>query len=92
MGDRHEYIVIDSCPKCGGEHRYRLAVDRSIIMKMLTASDIYEEPRQVRFVRLFTCPVKKEDYQASFFLTDTSFDRIKDVKVMGTAANGEDDE
>ena len=89
MSDGHEYIAIDSCPKCNGQHRYKLSVDRSIILKMSNAYDMYERGRQVRFVRLFTCPVKNEDYQATFFLTDTSSDRIKDVRIVGIAANDE---
>jgi len=92
VSPRSECIAIDSCPKCQGRHRYKLAVDRSIVIKMLTASDMYERARQVRFVRLFTCPVKKEDYQATFYLSDTSSDRIKDVRVVGIVSSDEQED
>jgi len=86
---RAEYVSIGKCPKCGGEHRYRLQVKRAIIIKMLTMSDMNERPRPVRLTRLFTCPKTADDYQATFTLTDTSFDRIEDVSVLGEARHDE---
>lgn len=79
-----EHIDISTCPKCKGGHRYRLDVERALVMKMLTAADFNERPRQVEFTRFFTCPVKNEEFQASFTLTDTSSDRIERVRVVGT--------
>lgn len=84
-----EYVKITGCPKCQGEHRYRLEVKRALVIKMLTASDMSERPRAVRLTRLFTCPKTQADYQGTFTLTDTSFNRIEDVTVGG---NADDDE
>jgi hypothetical protein len=81
-----DYIDIPSCPKCENRHRYELSVERSMIMKLMTVSDVSEEPRRIRFTRLFTCPVKNEEFQASFALTDTSSDRIKSVQIVGIAS------
>jgi len=62
-----------------------------MIIKMLTMSDMNEPTRRVRITRLFTCPVTKEDYQATFTLTDTSYNRIADVSVIGVGANDEEE-
>jgi hypothetical protein len=78
-----------TAPKCPYGHRYKLKVERAIVIKMLTMSDLNERPRRVRVTRLFTCPLKNEEFQARFILTDTSWDRIKDVQVAGiTNDNG----
>lgn len=84
-----EYLDIPDCPKCSGQHRYKLKVDRAVVMKMLSMSDISERPRQVRVTRLFTCPVKGEDFEATFVLTDTSSNRINDVAIEGIADDNE---
>lgn len=78
-----EYLVIHNCPKCSDGHSYELEVERSMIIKMMTISDLNEPSRKVKVTRIFTCPVKNEEYQARFVLTDTSSDRIKNVKVIG---------
>lgn len=57
---------------------------------MLPMSDMNEVPSQVPFTRLFTCPIKNEDHQATFSLTDTSSDRIKGVEVEGVAKDDGD--
>jgi len=84
-----EYVKITGCPKCQGEHKYRLEVKRALIMKMLTASDMNERPRTVRLTRLFTCPKTQADYQATFTVTDTSHNRIEGVTVLGDAGDDE---
>ena len=86
-----EYLYIPNCPKCTGRHRYKLRVDRSVVIKLLTMSDLSESPRQVRFTRFFTCPIKNEEFEARFVLTDTSSNRIKDVTVEGIADDNEKD-
>jgi hypothetical protein len=85
-----EYVKITDCPKCKGQHRYRLEVKRAVIIKMLTMSDMNERSRAVRVTRLFTCPKTRDDYQATFPLTDTSSNRIENVSVVGEA--GEDEQ
>lgn len=82
-----EYLQVNDCPKCEGVHKYSLKVERSVIMKMMTSSDLSEKPRKVKLIRLFTCPTSQEDYQATFILTDTSSDRIEGVTVLGATDN-----
>jgi hypothetical protein len=48
-----------------------------------------EHPSTVKTTQVFTCPLKNEQYQASLYLEDTSFDRIKAVAVIGLAREGE---
>jgi len=84
-----EHVNIRNCPKCKAEHRYRLEVKRALILKMFTMSDMNERARAVRVTRLFTCPATNQDYQATFTLTDTSDNRIKDVSVVALAADDE---
>lgn len=84
-----EYLDIPNCPKCAQAHRYRLDVDRALIIKALTMSDMSERARSVRFSRLFTCPTKNEDFVAHFILTDTSSNRIQNVSLKGIAHGGE---
>jgi len=78
-----EYLDIPNCPKCKEGHRYKLKVERAIVMKFLTMSDMSEQPRKVRITRLFTCPIKNEEFEANLTLTDTSSNRIKSVEVEG---------
>jgi len=84
-----EHLEIPKCPKCNDGHRYKLDVERSLVMKMLTMDDMNERPRAVKITRLFTCPVKNEEFQAKFTLYDTSSDRIENVSVVGVSHDGE---
>jgi hypothetical protein len=78
-----EYIDIRTCPKCGRPHRYKLSVERSYVMKLMTMGDASEPPRRVSFTRLFTCPSKNEEFQGQLTLTETSSDRVRSVDVLG---------
>lgn len=80
-----EFLNISKCAKCNKPHRYRLEVERSIIMKLMTPDDLNEKPRQVRITRIFTCPVKNEEFEARFILHDTSSDRIENVTISGVS-------
>jgi len=86
-----ETIEIEGCTHCGGTHTYTLEVERAVIIKMMTVSDMSERCRSVKVTRLFVCPVKKEQYQATFYLEDTSSSRIKDVSVVRLAGDASDD-
>jgi hypothetical protein len=82
----YEVITIERCPRCPNSHRYRLAVQRSILLKMFTMDDMTEQLRPVRVTRLFTCPTTNEDYEARIVLYDDSGNRIKQVgQVLGLA-------
>ena len=85
-----EYIDIPNCPKCSLSHRYKLEVDRSVVVKMITMDDMQERPRSVRVTRIFTCPETDEEFQGRLVLTDTSSDRIKNVTVVGVATDEQD--
>jgi hypothetical protein len=82
-----EHLDVKGCPKCGGSHRFRLAVERSVILKFMTRMDTMDRSRRVRFTRLFTCPTKNEEFEATFVLTETSSDVIS-----GVTAGGVDDD
>jgi len=86
-----EIVGIRNCPHCQGTHYYKLEVERTILMKWMSSSDTLEQPRNVKITRLFVCPVKHEQYQGTFYLQDTSSDRIKDVKVIDLAEEKEND-
>jgi len=79
-----ERIEIRVCPHCTRSHKYKLDVARAIVWRMMT-SDVHEQPRRVKITRLFMCPEKHEQYQGTFYLQDTSSNRIKDVNVIGPA-------
>jgi hypothetical protein len=80
-----EHLDVSTCPKCKGSHRYRLDVERSVVMRLMTMSDVPARPSPVRFTRFFTCPTKNEEFQASFVLRDTSSNKIRGVRVIGVA-------
>ena len=83
MSDNQEQITIPHCPICGASHTYGLKVEYSTVLKLLTVDNIKEEPREVRKTRLFTCPVKHEDFQGTVVLYETSSSPIKSVEVVG---------
>jgi hypothetical protein len=72
-----EFIEIQ-CPKCGETHRYPESVTLSLYSAISNISDIlfslllkaFLKRRYKggpdRFTRLFTCPVKHEDFQVLF--------------------------
>lgn len=87
MNDEH--VEISNCPKCKLSHRYKLKIERAMVTKMITMSNIAETERQVRITRIFTCPKENEQFEATFTLTDTSSNRIKKVEVAGIADEAE---
>lgn len=80
-----ETVEIEDCPHCGGIHTYKIDVNRAYMIKALMASDMFERPRTVEVTQFFVCPVKNEQYEATFYSEDTSSNRIKDVRVIGPA-------
>jgi len=85
MSDEH--IDIRGCPKCGAEHRYSLKVERAYVMRLITGGP--EPISRVSFTRLFTCPIKNEEFQAEFTLTDSSSGKITSVEVLGIGGQDE---
>jgi len=47
-----EHLDVSRCPRCALAHRYKLAVERTLILKLMTMADMTERPRQVRVTRL----------------------------------------
>jgi uncharacterized UBP type Zn finger protein len=84
-----EHVDITTCPRCKQQHRYRLNVERSYVLSFFVGN-ISQQSRPERFTRLFTCPVKNEEFQASFSL-NRSGDVIRDVQVVGVANDKDED-
>ena len=78
-----ETFTIQKCPLCEKSHTYELEVERSYIIKMLTINSKPEPQYYVRFTRLFNCPDKNDNYQATLSLIESSDDRIKSVTIKG---------
>jgi hypothetical protein len=79
-------ILDITCPKCNQVHHYKLEVDRSIVLEQVSLS--YRASTFTRFTRLFTCPIKKENFQAVFTLEESSSNRIDNVVSYGMAQDG----
>jgi len=82
-----EYVDIRVCPLCGQSHRYKLEVERSLVvhMAMSNLTKIGERNPLSDFTRFFTCPKKGEEFQATFPLRELSPSQIINVKVVGSA-------
>ena len=75
------------CPLCTAEHAYPLEVERSISLGM-TRSDQAAPARRRSFVRLFACPVKSNQFEATLTLSETALDRIERITVGAPRADG----
>lgn len=84
MSSDNDTLTISKCPKCGSPHKYQLEVSRVWVMHNLTATLDFN-PVKRTFTRLFTCPTKGEDFQATFWLVETIMDKIESVQVSGLA-------
>jgi hypothetical protein len=84
-----ETVKIKGCPHCGNAHTYALEVERAIVLKNILMDDTSEQPRRVKITRLFICPENNEQYQGTFYLYDTSSDRIQNVSVTGLVEEDE---
>lgn len=80
-------LEIPNCPICGGEHTYKLKVERTAVCKWMTAADSEETTQPVKVTRIFTCPVKNEKFEGTFVLYQTSGSEIKKVEVEGAIKN-----
>jgi hypothetical protein len=67
------------CPLCEKTHSYRLTVERSVAFGLMTADAPATRTRS--FVRLFTCPVKGTQFQATLTLHETDMDPILNVTI-----------
>lgn len=82
-----EKLEIPKCPICGGKHTYKLRVERTFICKMVITEELKERKRRVRFIRIFTCPVKGKKFQATFDLYQDPEREIESVTIEGVIEN-----
>jgi hypothetical protein len=80
-----EAVLVKVCPQCKAPHTYKLSVERAIRLKVPSLTKKREKPSSVGITLVFVCPFKNQTYEASFYLQDTSSDRIRAVRVMGLA-------
>jgi hypothetical protein len=80
-----ETVLVEICPHCRGAHTYRLNVERAVRLKVPSLSKKRETASNVEINQIFVCPLKDQTFEASFYLQDTSFDRIRAVSVIGLA-------
>ena len=73
---------IAPCPLCGLRHHYALKVESSPVSQFMSVGG-GGTPQEKSFVRLFVCPTKNENFQATVSLTVPAGSRIKDVEVVG---------
>ena len=72
------------CPLCGADHEYGLEVARSASLGMTTPKSP-APARKRSFVRLFACPVKASQFEATLTLSETALDRISSLSVREPA-------
>jgi len=76
MSKRFDSLNI-SCPKCDQSHKYKLEIDRSIVMYHLTAERA--KAKRHKFTRLFICPNTNEKFQANFVIVEQFGEIINDI-------------
>jgi len=78
-------ILEIKCPLCGKPHRYGLAVEIITFMGSSPDPTPTFKPNICihKFTRLFTCPEKNEEFQATIKLKETGRNPIQDVRVIG---------
>ncbi|MBM4128741.1 MAG: hypothetical protein FJ243_01335 [Nitrospira sp.] len=76
------------CPLCGAEHSYLLELER----RQYIFYELPEFPMRgaTRFVRRFSCPVKHEEFDASFVIHDMPSSPTRSVKVIGIVEGSSD--
>jgi hypothetical protein len=68
------------CPLCTADHAYPLEVERSVSLGMTRPGQTVPTRRR-SFVRLFACPVKSHQFEATLTLSETALDRIERISV-----------
>ena len=66
-----------ACPLCSQEHHYPLTVERSVSFGATDTAPVTMRS----FVRLFTCPVTTNQFQATLTLSETALDRIEKLTI-----------
>ena len=81
--EAEEKLKIPDCPICGGEHTYKLKVERTYVIERLTTNDLTKNSQPAKFTRTFVCPTTNKKFQATFRLYQTTSAEIKSVTVGG---------
>jgi predicted RNA-binding Zn-ribbon protein involved in translation (DUF1610 family) len=78
------------CPLCGAHHMYRL----ELVRRRYVFYELPEFPVRgaTRFIRQFTCPIKHEEFQASFVIHDMPSSPTRSVKVIGVVEEPSEEE
>jgi hypothetical protein len=78
-----------NCPLCTADHVYPLEVERSMAIGMLVPGRAMAVPiRRRSFVRLFACPVKSNQFEATLTLRETAEHRIVQITVGAPRVDG----
>ena len=80
-------LEIPKCPLCGEKHIYKLKIDRSPIIRLLTGHTLNDKRYWRTFTRIFICPVKNEKFQATFKLYVD--DEVESITIEGIVDHGE---
>jgi hypothetical protein len=85
-----EEILEIKCPKCGKLHKYNLEVKRSVFLENITIRSNNDAPIPRSFKRLFSCPLKENDFEAIIMLIETRHTKIESVEIKGLVAENQD--
>jgi hypothetical protein len=85
-----EKLKIPDCPICGGEHTYKLEVERTHVIEFLKRNNLRKSSQPASFTRIFVCPVKNQKFQATFRLYQTTSAEIKSVTIGGVTEDEEE--
>lgn len=88
--EAEEKLKIPDCPICGGEHTYKLKVERTYVIEKLATKDLTKSSQPASFTRIFVCPVKNQKFQATFRLYQTTSAEIKSVTIGGVTEDEEE--
>jgi hypothetical protein len=89
MITKQETFTISPCPLCTGSHDYTLVVKRATALGM-TKKEIGSAPKKI--TRIFTCPIKSNEFQADLFFQDSSDEMIISVQIGELIKEGVKDE
>jgi hypothetical protein len=79
------------CPFCRGqEHIYKLKVERTYVIELLTRKSLRKSSQPATVTRIFVCPVKNQKFQATFRLYQTTSAEIKSVTIGGVTEDEEE--
>lgn len=75
---REETISISPCPLCGQSHAYRAIVESATVLFTFKGK---QAPQPVQFTRLFVCPTKRTNFQATIEIAQQSGEMIEGITI-----------